>query len=94
MARVLTLPERRGRGRPKREEPPVCYTLRFTRQQAAYLTYLARVAGWAPTANNVAKLIVDSELKKLSAELFHEKGARLPTQIDDSADPDGTGHGA
>lgn len=46
MAEIVPLPqERRGRGRPKRQEPPVKYTLQFTRQQAAYLTYLARVKG-------------------------------------------------
>ena len=61
--------------------------LQFTRQQAAYLTFLARVAGWAPSANAVAKLIVDTELKRLSAAGFHEKADKFPTEIDDSADP-------
>jgi hypothetical protein len=90
MAEIVPLPqERRGRGRPKRQEPPVKYTLQFTRQQAAYLTYLARVRGWAPSANNVAKLIVDSELKRLDAARFHETDGALPTEIDDSADPEG-----
>lgn len=88
MADILKLPGKRGKGRPRREEPPVCYTLRFTRQQAAYLTYLSRVRGWAPSANNVAKLIVESELRRLDAALFHETDGNLPTEIDDSADPD------
>ena len=87
MAEVIKLKPRRGR--PRREEPPVCYTLRFTRQQAAYLTFLARVAGWAPSANAVARLIVESEIKKLSGERFHETGGRFPTEIDDSADDPG-----
>lgn len=89
MAEIIPLPqEKRGRGRPKRDEPPVKYTLQFTRQQAAYLTFLARVAGWAPTANAVARLIVESEIKRLSGELFHEKVGGFPTEIDDSADPE------
>lgn len=89
MAEIVPLtPEKRGRGRPKREEPPVNYTLKFTRQQAAYLTFLARVAGWAPSANAVARLIVESEIKKLMAEGFHERAGSFPTEIDDSADPD------
>ncbi len=89
MAEIVPLPPpKRGRGRPKREEPPVKYTLQFTRQQGAYLTFLANVAGWAPSANAVAKLIVDAEIKRLSAELFHEKDGKFPTEIDDSADPE------
>jgi hypothetical protein len=87
MAEILNIDGRRPRGRPKREAPPVCYTLRFTQQQAAYLTYLARVAGWAPNANAVARLIVESEIKRLSAALFHERADHFPTDIDDSADP-------
>jgi len=87
MAEIFPLPsKRKGPGRPPREEPPVCYTLRFTRQQAAYLTYLAKVAGWAPSANAVAKLIVDSEIKKLSKSRFHERHAKFPTEIDDSGE--------
>ena len=89
MAEIIPLPGKRPRGRPRREEPPVCYTLRFTRQQAAYLTYLARVAGWAPHANAVAKLIVESEIKRLSGDRFHESHSRFPTEIDDSADAAG-----
>jgi hypothetical protein len=86
MADIVHLPTKRGKGRPKREEPPVCYTLRFTRGQAAYLTYLAKVAQWAPTANAVARLIVESEIKRLSADRFHESHGSFPTEIDDSAD--------
>jgi len=86
MAKIVTLEGRRKPGRPPREEPPVCYTLRFTQQQAAYLTFLARKAGWAPSANAVAKLIVDSEIKRLSVSLFHEREGGFPTDIDDSSD--------
>jgi len=90
MAEIVPLStEKRGRGRPRREEPPVKYTLQFTRQQAAYLTFLAKVAGWAPNANAVARLIVEAELKRLSAALFHEKAGGFPTEIDDSADDEG-----
>ena len=86
MADVIPLSGKRPPGRPRRSEPPVPYTLRFTRQQAAYLTYLANVVGWAPSANAVARLIIESELKRLSAARFFEGKPELPTDIDDSSD--------
>ncbi|WP_332770958.1 hypothetical protein [Phenylobacterium sp.] len=88
MADIVPLPgKRKGPGRPANEEQPVLYTLRFTRQQAAYLTYLAKVRGWAPSANAVARQIVAEELRKLEKSRFHERHKTLPTEIDDSADP-------
>jgi hypothetical protein len=89
LGEIVPLPGKRKRGRPRRAEPPVDYTLRFTRQQAAYLTYLADVAGWAPSANLVAKGIVAARINELMAAGFHERGHTLPTNIDDSADDEG-----
>jgi hypothetical protein len=83
---ITSPPPKRKRGRPPRGDPAICYTLRFTRQQAAYLTFLAKVAGWAPTANAAAKLIVDSELRRLSASGFHERYAAFPSEMDQSGE--------